>query len=362
MRQALGMECGALACYLAFPTYNPDEFAAGAAGAGVDVKRDPPPWARPSDANATLTFPLQNAAASASGSGGSGSGGSGGGANGSAAAAALSSLSFGQSASNGTASGSGSKPPLPTDALNTVPISPSSAQVIANASPSTTVATAGSSPPTSNGAADTKTADAADSKSATASTASTASNGSPALSSVPVSSGPIKLEKTDFHPLLPVSAKEKEKEAAAAAAAQAAAQDAADAKMKAERKAQQEKERKEQETRERLKAERNANAKYPRSDAGMLHIRESILPILNKLIVDPSAEVRTSSSEALVRVAHLMDDEEIGRIILTLVLCLAHDESDEQRTTAVAVCTHNSTAHSTQCLAGSMFHVLMYCI
>jgi hypothetical protein len=69
----------------------------------------------------------------------------------------------------------------------------------------------------------------------------------------------------------------------------------------------------------------------------MDYIRDSLLPVLNKLIVDPSSEVRALSSEALVRIAHLMDDEEIGRLILTLVLCLAHDESDEQRTTAVSV-------------------------
>jgi hypothetical protein len=66
-------------------------------------------------------------------------------------------------------------------------------------------------------------------------------------------------------------------------------------------------------------------------------IRDSILPILNRLIVDPAVDVRVSSSEALVRIAHLLDLDDIGTIVLTMVLNLAHDESDEQRVTAVGV-------------------------
>ena len=66
---------------------------------------------------------------------------------------------------------------------------------------------------------------------------------------------------------------------------------------------------------------------YPR-------IEKSILPILEKLLIDDAQEVKQSASNALIKIAGVMQEEHVGSIILTKVLCLAHDENDERKIAA----------------------------
>lgn len=49
-------------------------------------------------------------------------------------------------------------------------------------------------------------------------------------------------------------------------------------------------------------------------------------------------QVRTAAAEALVAIAQILDSEDVGKHVLTIVLCYAHDEDDQRRTTAVPVC------------------------
>jgi hypothetical protein len=67
------------------------------------------------------------------------------------------------------------------------------------------------------------------------------------------------------------------------------------------------------------------------------HIKDTVIPCLQLLILDNNAEVRAAACDALVRVADVLRGDDVGKVVLTLVLNLAHDERDEQRTTAVHV-------------------------
>jgi len=64
-------------------------------------------------------------------------------------------------------------------------------------------------------------------------------------------------------------------------------------------------------------------------------IKDTVIHALQFLIVDNNAEVRAAACDALVRVADVLRGDDVGKVVLTLVLNLAHDERDEQRTTAV---------------------------
>eukprot|EP01006_Ploeotia_vitrea_P035466 TRINITY_DN65877_c14_g1_i1.p1 TRINITY_DN65877_c14_g1~~TRINITY_DN65877_c14_g1_i1.p1 ORF type:complete len:913 (+),score=448.99 TRINITY_DN65877_c14_g1_i1:27-2765(+) len=74
-----------------------------------------------------------------------------------------------------------------------------------------------------------------------------------------------------------------------------------------------------------------------RKGIGYGQIRNVIVPCLEKLLADDVVEVRLSASRAVVAVAKVMDSEDVGSVILTLVLSMAHDEADDVRMTAVGV-------------------------
>lgn len=65
------------------------------------------------------------------------------------------------------------------------------------------------------------------------------------------------------------------------------------------------------------------------------HIKDTVIPCLQTLILDNNAEVRAAACDSLVRAADVLRGDDVGKVVLTLVLNLAHDERDEQRTTAV---------------------------
>ena len=48
-------------------------------------------------------------------------------------------------------------------------------------------------------------------------------------------------------------------------------------------------------------------------------------------------QVRHAAGPALVSIARLLDPEDVEKHVLTMVLCMAHEESDVPRTTAVPV-------------------------
>jgi len=79
----------------------------------------------------------------------------------------------------------------------------------------------------------------------------------------------------------------------------------------------------------------------PLSDAdkllplGYQCLKKSIIPIAHTLLIDTSQEVRTASTQALIKICKFLNSDDIGTVILTLVLNLAHDLRDEQRVTAV---------------------------
>jgi hypothetical protein len=69
--------------------------------------------------------------------------------------------------------------------------------------------------------------------------------------------------------------------------------------------------------------------------ASYQHILMTITPAIQRLIGDSLQEVRQSAGRALAQVAAVLHGDDVGKTVLTLVLCLAHAEGDEQRTTAV---------------------------
>ena len=70
---------------------------------------------------------------------------------------------------------------------------------------------------------------------------------------------------------------------------------------------------------------------------GYQYICLQIMPLLTKLLVDPALEVRGSAGHALVALARVLDALDMEQRVLTSVLCLAHDDHDEHRSTAVAL-------------------------
>eukprot|EP01083_Nonionella_stella_P202998 741055_1 len=73
------------------------------------------------------------------------------------------------------------------------------------------------------------------------------------------------------------------------------------------------------------------NQRGPPYDA----VLETVLPIIKDLLIDSSEDVRQASSTALVAIAGLLDNEDVGKHVLTMVLCMAHEDNEQHRTTAV---------------------------
>lgn len=70
---------------------------------------------------------------------------------------------------------------------------------------------------------------------------------------------------------------------------------------------------------------------------GYASLIEVLLPLLARLVADPQGEVRTAAGDSLVAVAGLVNREDLGPYVLTIVLQLAHDEENEElRMTAVS--------------------------
>lgn len=76
-------------------------------------------------------------------------------------------------------------------------------------------------------------------------------------------------------------------------------------------------------------------------------VKETIIPCLQTFILDNNVDVRAAACDSLVRVADVLRGDDVGKVVLTLVLNLAHDERDEQRTTAVHVREKNNNRHNT---------------
>jgi hypothetical protein len=70
---------------------------------------------------------------------------------------------------------------------------------------------------------------------------------------------------------------------------------------------------------------------------GYNYICIQIMPLLSKLLIDPALEVRNSAGHALVALTKILDAPDMEHHVLTTVLCLAHDEHDEHRSTAVTL-------------------------
>jgi len=70
-------------------------------------------------------------------------------------------------------------------------------------------------------------------------------------------------------------------------------------------------------------------------EIGYSHISTTLIPVIQQLLLDGNSEVRTAACDALVTAADVVREQDIGTVVLTSVLNLAHDERDEQRTTAV---------------------------
>jgi len=64
-------------------------------------------------------------------------------------------------------------------------------------------------------------------------------------------------------------------------------------------------------------------------------LKVSIIPVIHTLLIDHVSEVRTAACTTLLRIAKLMQPDDIAAVLLTLVLNLAHDQRDDTRTTAV---------------------------
>ena len=73
----------------------------------------------------------------------------------------------------------------------------------------------------------------------------------------------------------------------------------------------------------------------PVHEIGYSHISTTLIPVIQQLLLDANSEVRTAACDALVTAADVVREQDIGTVVLTSVLNLAHDERDEQRTTAV---------------------------
>lgn len=72
------------------------------------------------------------------------------------------------------------------------------------------------------------------------------------------------------------------------------------------------------------------------SMAGYSAIVEQLLPVLAKLVSDPTPDVRLASGESLIEVAKHIKADDLGPRVLTFVLELAHDDREEElRMTAV---------------------------
>ena len=70
-------------------------------------------------------------------------------------------------------------------------------------------------------------------------------------------------------------------------------------------------------------------------EIGYSHISTTLIPCIQTLLLDGNTDVRTAACDALVTAADVLREADIGTVVLTCVLNLAHDERDEQRTTAV---------------------------
>ena len=73
----------------------------------------------------------------------------------------------------------------------------------------------------------------------------------------------------------------------------------------------------------------------PVHEIGYSHISTTLIPVIQQLLLDANSEVRTAACDALVTAADVVREQDIGTVVLTSVLNLAHDEREEQRTTAV---------------------------
>ena len=77
------------------------------------------------------------------------------------------------------------------------------------------------------------------------------------------------------------------------------------------------------------------------------HTGQTILPILSRLLGDAKGEVRQTAGEALKGVASLMRPADLGQYVLTIVLQLAHDDTNEELVSRDTRCTTNAALADT---------------
>jgi hypothetical protein len=70
----------------------------------------------------------------------------------------------------------------------------------------------------------------------------------------------------------------------------------------------------------------SADSEIDSDSPGYAHIKNSIIPVVQKLLLDSSVEVRQATAKSLIQVASVLTGDDVGQLVLTLVLCLAHDE------------------------------------
>jgi HEAT repeat protein len=80
-----------------------------------------------------------------------------------------------------------------------------------------------------------------------------------------------------------------------------------------------------------------------RDEQGYLSVLGVVMPCLERLASDENADVRAAASDAVVCVARTLSADDVGKVALTLVLSLAHDNSPELRATAVPLLARLAT-------------------
>ena len=69
-----------------------------------------------------------------------------------------------------------------------------------------------------------------------------------------------------------------------------------------------------------------------------------LLPETGKLLIDPQATVRSAAGAALVQIAKRLTKDHLESPVLGMVLCLAHDESEDHRQLAAQLLNEMATA------------------
>jgi HEAT repeat protein len=70
-----------------------------------------------------------------------------------------------------------------------------------------------------------------------------------------------------------------------------------------------------------------------------------MIPLISQLVSDPQHEVRSAAADSLVEMAALVQQEDQGQYILTIVLPLAHEDDNEQLRISAVTLYHGLAEH-----------------